>query len=231
MAEAIKITNLKRKTNEISLDIPQLQIPGGCITAITGKSGAGKTLLLKTLAGISLGYEGEITFFDQYTDMERENKSCPLRDQVGYVELSHYFPVNWTYQQVGEASEMLFRTFKRNRFDKLCDELQVTKDTRTFFAKKLADYSDGDRVKIAFSAVLARDTRLLLLDEPMAHFDSGMRQVLRALLKDYIKEGNGQNSVIYTAGYLTDMEEITDYEILLEQGKVVKNGYLKDMEN
>ena len=79
--EAAKIT---KKLKNFTLDVENFAIPQGFATALIGENGAGKTTLLNILAGIRLDYKGEITYFGQYSDKQKEN-SGDIKNRIGYT--------------------------------------------------------------------------------------------------------------------------------------------------
>lgn len=214
----IQINDIKKKFKGFQLDIPSLGIPRGFATALIGENGAGKSTLLNILAGIRLDYKGKITYFDGETD------ETIIRENIGYTSATGYFMPHWTIKSVGEASELLFEQFHLNRYKQLCTDLGLTGENKT-----IHKLSDGMRMKAELAAVFARDTRLLLLDEPASPLDPLMRDKLCSMIRDYLDEGNGEKSVLFSTHNIADMENVTDYAIIIEQGKVVEAGFVEDL--
>lgn len=214
----IRIENLIKKFKGFKLEIPSLEIPEGFATALIGENGAGKSTLINILAGIRLDYKGDITYFDG----EEEDKE--IRENIGYTGPGNYFMPYWTIDAVAEASELLFDQFHRNRFEVLCRELGVDKA-----GKSISKLSDGMKMKTMLSAVFARDTRMLILDEPASPLDPLMRDKLCTMIREYLEEGNGERSVFFSTHNIADMENVTDYAVILEHGKVVEQGFVEDL--
>lgn len=70
---AIEAAKITKELKNFTLDVENFAIPQGFATALIGENGAGKTTLLNILAGIRLDYKGEITYFGQYSDKQKEN--------------------------------------------------------------------------------------------------------------------------------------------------------------
>lgn len=218
MQAAITMQNITKKFKGFELNIPALEIPEGFATALIGENGAGKSTLFHILAGVRLDYKGEIIYFDG----EMEEKE--VRESIGYTGPGNYFMPHWTIRAVGEVSELLFERFHREQYERLCQDLGVNKE-----GKSIDKLSDGMKMKTMLSAVFARDTRMLLLDEPASPLDPLMRDKLCAMIREYIEAGNGDKTVFFSTHNIADMENVTDYAIIMEQGRVVEQGFVEEL--
>ena len=216
----MKAVNLQKKFKGFELSIPELHIPKGYATALIGENGAGKTTLLNLLTGIRLDYEGEILYFDG-----QEKLSGSVQERIGYTGPGSYFLPHWTVGQVEEISEVLFDGFHRDRFQAVCEELNIP----TGGTKDVKKLSDGNRMKLMLAAVLARDTDLLILDEPASPLDPLMRDKLCDIIREYLEQGNGERSVFFSTHNIADMENVTDYAVIMENGTIVEQGFVEDL--
>lgn len=220
--------NIIKKYKNFTLGIEELKIPKGFATALIGENGAGKTTLLDILAGTNLEYKGELTFFGKYNDKDRE-KDPYVKNQIGYTGTGDYFFPRWTLKQVEEIQELLFDNFDKNKYKQLVRELSIVTGKAFEDSKKISNLSDGNKIKLMLAGVLARDTKLLLLDEPASPLDPLMRDKLCNMLREYLTESEGENTVLFSTHNITDMESITDYVIIVEQGKIVEQGFVEDL--
>ena len=220
--------NIIKKYKNFTLDIEELKIPKGFATALIGENGAGKTTLLDILAGTNLEYKGELTFFGKYNDKDRE-KDPYVKNQIGYTGTGDYFFPRWTLKQVEEIQELLFDNFDKNKYKQLVRELSIVTGKAFEDSKKISNLSDGNKIKLMLAGVLARDTKLLLLDEPASPLDPLMRDKLCNMLREYLTKSEGENTVLFSTHNITDMESITDYVIIVEQGKIVEQGFVEDL--
>ncbi len=215
---SISMTNIKKSFRNFELNIPSLEIPKGFATALIGENGAGKSTLLNILAGIRLDYDGEVEYFGG----EKDEKV--IREAVGYTSSGSYFMPHWNGRAIAEVSSLLFDNFHADRFKELCKEMGVEK-----LNKKVSEMSDGMRMKTTLAAVWARDTKMLMLDEPASPLDPLMRDKLCNMIREYLEEGAGEKSVFFSTHNISDMESVTDYCIIMEQGKVVEQGFVEDL--
>lgn len=224
---ALQVKNLEKKYKNFELKIENLDIPKGFTTALIGENGAGKTTLLELLAGIRLRYQGEICYFGEYVNDDRDKPENEVRENIGYTATGDMFLPHWTVKQVREISELLFERFHPEQFERLCKELDIL--GKNGEKQKVKDLSDGTRIKLMLASVLARDTKLLLMDEPTSPLDPLMREKLCRLLQDYLEEGQGEKTVLFSTHNISDMESITDYCVFLEHGRVVERGFVEDL--
>lgn len=224
---AITGKNIEKKFKGFQLDIPELKVPKGFATALIGENGAGKSTLMNILAGIRLDAKGSLCYFDEYDEVERENGN--QKERVGYVGPGHYFLPHWTVRDIENINKILFSNFSEDVFEKLCEELGIC-DARIWGKEKtVAKFSDGTKMKLMLANVFARKTDALLLDEPASPLDPLMRDKLCEMIQTYIEEGNGERSVFFSTHNISDMENITDYAIIMAHGKIVEEGFVDDL--
>lgn len=217
----VKAVNLQKKFKGFELSVPDLQIPRGFATALIGENGAGKTTLLNLLAGIRLDFKGQISYFDE----NEKISGGKVQERIGYTGPNSFFLPHWTVSQVEEISELLFENFHRDRFEAICENLSIPIKV----TKNVKDLSDGNRMKLMLAVVLARDTELLILDEPASPLDPLMRDRLCDIIREYLEQGDGRRSVFFSTHNIADMENVTDYAIILEHGNIVEQGFVEDL--
>lgn len=215
----ITMSNVTKRFKGFELSIPELQIPEGFATALIGENGAGKSTLMNILAGVRLDYKGEITYFDgRFSDEE-------VRERIGYTAANNYFLPHWTVKNVEELNELLFDNFDKEKYETLCKELGIWESK----GKSVSKLSDGMKMKTMLASVFARETNMLLLDEPASPLDPLMRDELCSMIRDYIDEGSGENTVFFSTHNVSDMENVTDYAMIMEQGQIVEQGFVEDL--
>ncbi len=227
MANVIEATNITKKYKNFTLDIPQFSIPKGFATALIGENGAGKTTLLNILAGIRLDFKGDITYFGEY-DKAAFNKKTEVKERIGYTGTDNYYLPHWTTGQIENLYELLFEGFDKNEFRKRCDELAIFAGGKFDASKKVSALSDGTKTKLMLAGVLARKTDLLIMDEPASPLDPLMRDKLCELIREYLNSHEG-SSVFFSTHNISDMENVTDYAIIMEHGQIVEQGFVEDL--
>ncbi len=227
MNNAIEAKNIVKKYKNFTLDVPEFSIPRGFATALIGENGAGKTTLLDILTGIKLDYSGDISYFGEYSAANIDTQP-ELKERIGYTGTENYFLPQWTVGQVEELYSLLFDGFDKNEFRNRCNELAIFGGSGFDGSKKVNALSDGTRTKLMLAGTLARKTDLLIMDEPASPLDPLMRDKLCELIREYLNSHEG-SSVFFSTHNISDMENVTDYAIIMEHGQVIEQGFVEDL--
>jgi molybdate transport system ATP-binding protein len=195
---------------ELALDV------GAETVALVGPSGAGKTSVLRAIAGLTRPTRGVIacgdeTWFDAGSgvDVRVEDRS------VGYVFQEYaLFPHLTVEQNVA---------FGGGRADRLLWRLQIEHLARA----KPGQLSGGERQRVAIARALARSPRVLLLDEPMAALDPHTRGSVRSELHDLLRE-LGFPALLVTHDF-EDAAALADRVGVLAEGKLRQVGTPQDL--
>ncbi len=217
---------IKKRLGGFVLDIPEFHLPKGFATALIGENGAGKTTFLNILSGIRLDYKGQLQYFGQYSDKDRESNPL-VKERMGYTGPGNYYLPQWKMHEVAEVNKLLFQNFHEDKFRRLCTDLAL--DVGDGDRKKVKALSDGNRMKLMIAGVLARDTELLIMDEPASPLDPLMRDKLCEMIREYLTEDEGNRSVFFSTHNIADMENVTDYAIIMTHGRIAEAGFVEDL--
>ncbi len=227
MTNAIEAKNIIKKYKNFTLDIPEFHIPKGFATALIGENGAGKTTLLNILSGIRFDYKGELNYFGEY-DGKALEKDPAVKERIGYTGTDNYFLPHWTVGQIEELYALLFEKFDKDKFRSLVSELAIFGTGSYDGSKKVSALSDGTKTKLMLAGTLARQTDLLIMDEPASPLDPLMRDKLCELIRGYLSSNDG-SSVFFSTHNISDMENVTDYAIIMEHGQIMEQGFVEDL--
>lgn len=159
-----------------------LQVAAGSLTAILGPSGCGKTTMLRLIAGFLDPDAGSIEFNDKIV-FDQTHRVPPQRRRVGYVpQEGALFPHLDVAANIGFG---LRRTDRRQHrtVDELLELVGLPVSMRS---RRPHELSGGQQQRIALARALAPAPSVVLLDEPFASLDAGLREetgraVVRAL--------------------------------------------------
>ncbi|MBR6536607.1 MAG: ABC transporter ATP-binding protein [Lachnospiraceae bacterium] len=223
MDSVIVTKGLVKKYKKFTLGPVDLEIPKGFSTALIGANGAGKTTLLDTICGIIAPSKGEVTYFGEITDIEEGE----TKERIGYLAAQGMYPMSWPPFDVAVANKLGFNGFDEIRYWELCEKYGVAQEGER--SQTLMKMSDGNRIRLCLAAVFARDTELLVLDEPGSNLDPLMRDRLCGQFREYLEEGDGEKTIVFSTHNIADMENVTDYAVLMYNGAVIESGFVSDL--
>ncbi len=155
-----------------------LTVPDGEMVALLGPSGAGKTTVLKAVAGLIHPQEGEIILDGQpVKDLPPEK-----RNAVMVFQKSLLFPFMNVAQNIGFGLRMQGRPDRETR-KKIQQILQLTELTG-LGQRKVHELSGGQQQRVSLARALVLKPAILLLDEPLSNLDANLRQQMRELIQD-----------------------------------------------
>ncbi|HMW31869.1 MAG TPA: ABC transporter ATP-binding protein [bacterium] len=189
----------------------------GKVTAIIGPNGSGKSTLIKSILGLVTPDSGLITLDGKAIAPQ----DAEYRRRIGYMPQTARFPENMKVHELLSLMADL-RDMVTDRDEELMRSLQLERE----ISKALKHLSGGTKQKVnAYLAFLFRPD-VLILDEPTA----GLDPVSSTLLKDKIlKEKNNGRTVIITSHVMSELEEITDRVLFLNEGCVNFEGTIEDL--
>lgn len=223
MKSILSLKGITKKYKSFTLGAIDCEIPCGFSTALIGANGAGKTTLLNILSGILAQTDGSMRFFDKYDSVD----SSDVRNAVGYCSANNFFPLGWSAKNISRSMSVAFDNFSAERFAELCKEFGLATEKEK--PKPLSMLSDGNKMRLSLAAILARSTDLLMLDEPASSLDPLMRDTLCDKFRQYIAEGDGERSILFSTHNIADMEYATDYAIYMHNGKIIEQGFVEEL--
>lgn len=205
---------------DLSLDLAgftlrvKTQLPGG-VTAIMGPSGAGKTSLLEAVAGLRRRARGRVAIGSAVLlDDARRIALAPERRRVGYVP-----------QDAGLFPHL--SVLENVRFGARADDEAVgaaidTLEIRPLLGRSPRALSGGERQRVALARALAIRPRLLLLDEPLAALDPGLRErILPWLLR---VRDEWTLPCLYVTHNVGEALAVASHLLVLQDGRVEAEG-------
>lgn len=207
--ELLEVRNLSKEYKTFLLDNISFTLARGYIMGYVGQNGAGKSTTLNLITNICKSSSGEI-YVNGITCEEDESR---YKESIGYIGDEFYFPDNFRIRDIRSVLRDFYKTFRTEKFDEL------TKRWKLDGKMAVKDFSRGMKVKLMFASVLARDTKLLVLDEATNGLDPVVRVEVLKLLQEYIADG--ERSVIFSTHILSDLEQIADYIYFIHEGKTV----------
>jgi ABC-2 type transport system ATP-binding protein len=221
-APAIRCEGLLKSYGRVrALDGVDLTMPAGSIFGFLGPNGAGKTTTIKVLLGLSLPTSGRCAIYD--TPVERF--SAESRREVGYLAQDPSYPKWMTGREVLEFVGRLYSRASRSVADRARDALKLV-DLESAADRSCGGYSGGMRQRLGIAQALMGDPRLVILDEPSSSLDPIGRRDVLDILRTLRDRGI---SVFYSTHILDDVERVADHIAIMKDGRVVREGVMRDM--
>ncbi len=201
-----------------------LEIPSNSYTAIVGHTGSGKSTLLQHLNALLKPTAGKVTLGDRVITPETDNKNLkPIRKKVGIV---FQFPESQLFDEtVGQDIAFGPKNFgvSDEEATKLAKEmLDLVGLDESYMDRSQFDLSGGQMRRVAIAGVLAMEPEVVILDEPTAGLDPRGRKDIMEMFYRLHKE-KGINIILVTH-LMDDVAEYADYMVVLEKGKIHKQG-------
>jgi ABC-2 type transport system ATP-binding protein len=199
-----------------ALDLPTLRFEAGQITGVVGPDGAGKTTLIRLLAGLLEADGGTLEVLGE----AMPEASDTIQSRIGYMPQKFGL-----YEDLSVLENLtLYADLQgipmANRSARIDELLRFT--SLTDFTTRLAgNLSGGMKQKLGLACALIKKPTLLLLDEPGVGVDPISRKELWAMVHALLDEGVG---VVWSTAYLEEAEQC-DHILLLNEGTPLFHGH------
>lgn len=208
---------LRLGTQDFDLDCA---FPQGQVTAVVGASGSGKSTLLNLVAGFELPDFGRVMIGGRDVttlDPSERPVSSIFQDNNLFAHLDVF-----TNVALGISPTLRLRAEDRQRIN-----IALARVGLSGFDKRLpGTLSGGERQRAALARALVRKKPVMLLDEPFAALDPGLRAGMSSLLLDLHQETN--NAVIIVSHHPEDIKRLARRVVFLDRGRVVFAGATAD---
>lgn len=210
---AIVIRELRKSVSaSFNLGPLSLEIPRGAICALIGPNGAGKTTLLNLLMGTDSVDAGCASVLGH--DVAKAAVAIKQHTALVSPDISYR-----AWGSVGRAIDFVsgfYPDWDAGRCELLLSRMGLRR------GEAVDSLSFGGRVKLSLVLALARNARLLLLDEPSIGLDPLGRQQLFTELMAFMQDE--ERTIVISSHQLTELERYADYVAILNRGQVIAHG-------
>lgn len=214
------ILQYQQQLGETFFDI-DLELPSSGITAIFGRSGAGKTSLINAISGLKQPDKGLISVSGTTLFDSRNGINLPTHKRnVGYVfQESRLFP----HMKVAANLKYGMKSADKAHFEQIVSLLSLD----SLLDRYPARLSGGEKQRVAIGRALLSKPSILLMDEPLASLDLPRKREVMPFLENLSETVN--IPIIYVTHSLNEILRLANHLVIIEQGKVISSGVTEEV--
>ncbi|MFF2912133.1 ABC transporter ATP-binding protein [Paenibacillus sp. NPDC057934] len=214
----VRVTGLTKVIKKQSLvENIAFTLPAGSILALCGGNGAGKSTVLRMIAGILQPTSGDITVGGLRWHTERKQ----FAKKIGYMPDDYQFNQGLTAEEVLSFWAAL-RRVPRRRVTEVLTLVGLEEKRRSL----VSTFSKGMRQRVLFAQALLGEPPLLIMDEPTNGLDPFWMNEFAGLLQNIREAGH---TVIFSTHQLEIADRVADRILFLSGGRSVREGPTKDI--
>ncbi len=213
---------LKHRLGDLHLDA-NFSVPASGVTALFGRSGSGKTSILRAIAGLMQVEQGLVRINGD-TWQEYHHFLPAHQRPIGYVfQEASLFPHLSVRKNLDYGRKLVPKLQRKVDFDNAVEILGIG----PLLHRATHTLSGGERQRVAIARALLTSPRLLLMDEPLSALDHAAKQAILP----YLESLHDQFAIpsIYVSHDPNEVARLADQLVLLEEGKVVAQGAAPDL--
>lgn len=218
--KAIQVKGLQKSYKELQvLQGVDFEVEKGCIFALLGSNGAGKTTVIKILTTLLKQDSGTaaVNGFDVAAKPDNVRQSISLTGQFAAVDEI----------LTGRENLILIARLRHLKDPSLvADDLLKRFGLTDAANRKVSTYSGGMRRRLDIAMSLVGKPQIIFLDEPTTGLDPEARLEVWKTVKELANNGT---TVFLTTQYLDEAEQLADRIAILHEGRIIANGTLADL--
>ncbi|MBE0532272.1 MAG: ABC transporter ATP-binding protein [Rhodospirillales bacterium] len=213
----VTLTGVVKRFNDVlAVDAVDMAIVEGEFVALLGPSGCGKTTLLRLIAGFETPDEGTVALGDEVVSMP--GRMVPAeRRRIGMVFQSYAL---WPHMTVGENVGYPLRVRRvpsAERRHRVAQALAAV-GLEGLEERRPAELSGGQRQRVALARCLSMESRVVLLDEPLANLDAHLRESMQAEFRAFHAATGA--TMIYVTHDQSEAMALADRVAVMNRGRV-----------
>ena len=219
----LEVQNIvKRYSKRDVVDNISLSIEAGDVVGILGENGAGKSTFMAMVATLIKPTSGDIL----YNGESIVKKPGIIRGKIGYVPQDIAL-----YEELSGIDHLKYwaRTYhlSRNRLEQAVENIiEVIGLDRDKLKDKVSSYSGGMKRRVNIGIALLNDPEVIIMDEPTVGIDIMSKEEILKVISVLNKQGK---TVIYSAHYFEELEQVCNKICIMMKGKVMEFSNIEDI--
>jgi ABC-type Fe3+/spermidine/putrescine transport system ATPase subunit len=211
----LELKNITLHHTGFSLNNISFSVEKGEYFMVLGMSGAGKSMLLETIAGLSQPDNGNIVL----NGIQIE-KHKPQDREIGLVfQDQAIFPHLTVYENIGYA--LKGRKLNSVQRQELISKIAARLHIEHIIDRRPSALSGGELQRVALARTLVQEPKVLLLDEPLAAIDSKLRSEIRMLLRQLNREGQ---TIVHVTHDFDEAVSLAHRVVVIHEGRIIQTG-------
>lgn len=216
----LELKNISNQIGDFTLKDVNLEVEMGDYYILLGVSGAGKSMILETIAGLVAPRSGSI-----FLEGENITKKKIQERSIGIVFQDHaVFPHMTVYQNI--AYSLHKRNLSNEEKDAKIQSIARQMDILSFLHRQPGTLSGGELQRVALARTLVQEPKILLLDEPLASMDVQLKSELRSLLRQLNR--NGQ-TIIHVSHNYEEAVSLGNKIAVIHNGTALQQGKIDEV--
>ena len=201
---------------EVHIHPMDLRLEPGSFSTLLGRTGAGKTTMLRLMAGLDRPSTGRILIRGRDVTklpVRRRNVAMVYQQFINYPDFTVFRNI---------ASPLAVAGVERGEVERRVRRVAEILHLEDFLERLPAELSGGQQQRVALARALIKDADLLLLDEPLVNLDFKLREELRVELRKVLAESGA--TVVYATAEPQEALALGGNTIIVDEGRVLQQG-------
>ena len=211
---------VKQYGNHTAVDGVSFEVPKGSIFGLLGPNGAGKTSLIRIITTITRADSG-------VTELEGQVLNSSHPEQIGYMPEERGL-----YKKMKVGAHLIYlarlKGLSKQQAKEAIGNWMEKFEITDWWNKKVEELSKGMQQKVQFIATVVHEPKLLILDEPFSGLDPINTNLIKEEIRTLHQKGT---SIIFSTHRMEQVEEICENILLINRGKVILTGSVKEVKN
>ncbi len=218
---SVRIQNItKIFGQQIAVDNLSFQAKSGEILGFLGPNGAGKTTTMKVITGFHKAISGSV----HICEIDIDEQPIEARRKIGYLpEHNPLYKDMYVREYLATFARLTNTANPESRVEEMIELTGLSKEGN----KLIGSLSKGYRQRVGLSQALIHNPEVLILDEPTSGLDPNQIQEIRELIRTISKE----KTIIFSTHILQEVKMLCDRVIIINQGKLVANDAINELES